>query len=345
MIFIAAFLVTLLLIPVVCKIADKAGFVDKPEGRKQHDAPVPPLGGFVIFSVFLIFMMIFGCLPWAVFVALGLILVVGIIDDAWEINSKIKFLLHFVAAFILVIGADVQIHSLGNLLGFGDITLGWMAIPFSVACVVYIQNAVNMMDGVDGLAGGNSLLIFGWLCAAGLIGSHHMTQFQIPILMACLCGFLVFNMRSPFLKRAKIFLGDAGSMALGLMIAWAAITLSQEPDAVLKPVSVAWILALPIIDSFGLLAARLKEKRPPFEADRRHFHHHFANAGFLPHITTPLILSYSFILCAIGFFGIKIGIPEYILGWAWICLWIGHAVLTIKSEKFIQLLIKLKSIY
>ena len=338
MIFLSAFILTLIFIPLICKIADKAGFVDKPEGRKQHDVAVPPLGGAVIFSIFLIFMMMFGSLPWAVFVALALILVVGIIDDAWEVNATVKFILHFVAAFILVIGADVQIHSLGDLLGFGEIGLGWMAIPFSVACVVYIQNAVNMMDGVDGLAGGNSLLIFGWLFVVGFLGQHHIAEFPLPLLMACLLGFLVFNMRSPLLKRAKIFLGDAGSMALGLMIAWAAITMSQGTDAVIKPVSVAWILALPIIDSFGLLVARLKEKRPAFEADRRHFHHHFAHAGFSPNSTTPIILGYSFILCAIGFLGIKVGIPEYILGWAWVCLWIGHAILTIKSDKFIRLL-------
>lgn len=343
MIFLVAFLISIILIPIICKIAAQAGFVDKPVGRKQHDVPVPPLGGAIIFSVFLIFSLMFGVLPWAVLVALGLILVVGIIDDAWEVNAKIKFLIHFIAAFILVIGGDVQIHSLGNLLGFGDINLGWMAIPFSVACVVYIQNAVNMMDGVDGLAGGNSLIIFGWLLIAGLLGHHELAQFQLPLLIACLCGFLVFNMRSPILKRAKIFLGDAGSMALGLMIAWAAIAMSQGSEMVIKPVSVAWILALPIIDSFGLLVARLKEKRPPFEADRRHFHHHFAHAGFLPNLTTPLILMYSCILGAIGFFGMGLGLPEYILGWAWVGLWIGHALLTIQSEKFIQLLDEVRS--
>jgi UDP-GlcNAc:undecaprenyl-phosphate GlcNAc-1-phosphate transferase len=347
MIFFSALITVMVLIPIICKIADKAGFVDKPVGRKQHDSPVPPMGGAVIFSVFLIFMMVFGNMHWAVYVSLALILVVGIIDDAFEVNAKIKFAIHFMAAFILVIGGGVQIHSLGNLLGFGDINLGWMAIPFSVACVVYIQNAVNMMDGVDGLAGGNSLLIFGWVFAAAFIGNHEIAYFQLPLLMVCLLGFLIFNMRTPLLKRAKIFLGDAGSMALGLMIAWAAITLSQDQNAVIKPVSVAWILALPIVDSFGLLVARLKEKRPAFEADRRHFHHHFAHAGFSPNLTTPLILVYSFVLCAVGFFGIMIGIPEYILGWGWICLWVGHAILTLKSEKFIQLLqsVRLKFSY
>jgi len=335
-----AFLVVVAVIPLVCKLADRAGFVDRPEGRKQHDTPVPPLGGAVIFSVFLVFMTVFGHLPWALFLALALILVLGIVDDAWEVNAKLKFVLHFMAAFIMVIGAGAQIQSLGNLLGFGNITLGWMAIPFSVACVVYIQNAVNMMDGVDGLAGGNCFIIFAWFLGALMLSGATNIAPELPILMACLAGFLVHNMRSPLLKHARIFLGDAGSMALGLMIAWYAITLSQGDHAVISPISVAWIIALPIVDSFGLLVTRLKERRPPFDPDRRHFHHHFAGAGFNPSQTTRIILMYSAVLGAIGFCGMKLGVPEYILGWGWIALWIGHAVLTIQSERFIRLLVR-----
>ena len=103
----------------------------------------------------------------------------------------------------------------------------------------------------------------------------------------------------------------------------------------------AWILALPIIDSFGLLVTRLKEKRPAFSADRRHFHHHFLSAGFNPGQTSVIIIGYSFLLGAIGFFGIKIGVPEYILGWLWIVLWIGHTVLTIRSDCLVRKLERL----
>lgn len=342
MIPIFAFTIVLLFIPLVCKLADRVGFVDKPTARKQHDHPVPPLGGVVIFSVFLIFMTIWGQFPAAVYCSLALILVVGIVDDAWEVNAKLKFALHFLAAIIMVVGGGAQLQSLGDLLGFGPMGMGWFAIPFSIACVVYIQNAINMMDGVDGLAGGNCLLIFAWLAFADMIPDQGAINSQLPILMACLAGFLVYNMRSPILKNAKIFLGDAGSMALGLMIAWYCITLSQGENAVIRPVSVAWIIALPIVDSFGLLITRLKEGRPPFAPDRRHFHHHFANAGFTPAQTTICILSYSAFLGAVGFLGIEWGVPEYILGWGWVALWIGHAFLTIKSDKFIQLLVWLR---
>jgi len=343
MISIFAFISVIIIIPFICRLASKAGFVDRPEGRKQHERAVPPLGGLVIFSVFLIFIMMFGNLSSAVIGALALILVVGIIDDAWEINAVIKFVIHFAAAFIIVIFGHSQIQTLGDLLGTGTLTLAWMAIPFSVACIVYIQNAMNMMDGVDGLAGGQSFLIFSWFLLAASSAGNNLAVFELSLLMACIFGFLIFNMRSPFLKSAKIFLGDAGSMSLGLLIAWYAITLSQGGSPVISPVSIAWIIALPIFDSFALLVARLKDKKPPFVADRRHFHHHFASAGFSAAQTTLIILSYSTLLGTIGYFSPKFGVPDYILGWGWISLWIGHTVLTIRANQFIKFLTKVKS--
>lgn len=333
-----AFLSMVAVISFVRFLALKFNYVDNPGGRKQHDQPVPPIGGICIFIVFLAFMIAQGALSWAVYASLALVLVVGIVDDAFGMNARLKFALHFLSALILVIGGDAVITSLGNILGLGELSLGIMAIPFSVACIVYILNAVNMMDGVDGLAGGNSLLILGWLLAAAAMGHWMDEVVQIMILMVAIAGFLVYNMRTPWRKRASVFLGDAGSMALGLMIAWYCIRLSQQPVSAIAPVSIAWIIALPIIDSFGLLVARLKERRPPFEPDRRHFHHHFLNAGFLPQQTTPLILLWSFLLGSIGFFGVKIGLSEAVLGWGWIILWWGHALLVIKSERFISFL-------
>lgn len=338
-----AFLSVALAVPLVCKLAVRFGFVDAPQGRKQHDVPVPPLGGVTIFLTFLLFMVVLGGLPWAVFAALGLMLVVGLIDDAFEVNPKLKFALHFTSAFLLVIGGGAQLHTLGDLLGFGAIDLGLFAVPFSVACVVYIQNAINMMDGVDGLAGGNSFLVFAGLLFAALYAGNGEAASQLMILMGGLAGFLFHNMRSPVLQRARIFLGDAGSMSLGLMIAWYAMTLSQGSGASLHPVSVAWLIALPIVDSFGLLVARIKDGQPPFSPDRRHFHHHFAAAGFTPAQTTMIILAYVVVLGSVGIFGVMAGIPDYVLGWAWVALWMGHTVLTIKNERFIQLLVSLRS--
>ena len=337
---------SLLMVPLVRAIAQRANFVDRPGGRKQHEGAVAYGGGVAIFLTFSI-MSFFVAAPfedsWAYFLSLAMILVTGVIDDKYGVNAKLKFVIHFLSAFILVIAGHTQLVTLGNLLGFGDMGLGWAVIPFSVACVVYIINAINMMDGVDGLGGGICLIVFLWLIAASAFAGQWSAVLSLSLIIASLTGFLVYNMRHPFRKKASIFLGDAGSMALGLTIAWYAIHLSQVPSAVIPPVSVAWIIALPIIDAFGLMVMRIYEGRPAFEADRRHFHHHFLDSGFTPGQTTCLVLMWSAILGGIGFIGLKLGMPEPVLGWMWVALWLGHAIFVTKPACFRKLLSKIRS--
>lgn len=342
-----AFLAVMALIPIARTVALKYGVVDVPGGRKQHEEAVPPIGGIVIFTVLMATMTVLEIFssftfPPALFLSLAIIVAVGLIDDIYTVDARLKFLVHFLVAGILVIWGGAKIVVLGNLLGFGNIYLGWMSIPFSIACVVYIINAINMMDGLDGLAGGNAFLVFTWFSLAAFLGGHTEGLIETLTFMAALLGFLFYNARSPWRKHAKVFLGDAGSMGIGVMIAWYAITLSQAQGHVLYPISVAWILALPIIDAFGLLVARLKDGKPPFAADRRHFHHHFVNAGFGVGASVALILGWSALLGTIGFLGTLADVPAYILGWAWVALWVAHTVLTVHSEKFITLLAKLR---
>ncbi len=338
----------LFLIPMACKWAIKYGFVDAPGGRKQHERPVPPVGGVVIFSVFAFFSLCLGSDfdgAWAYYIALFLILITGIIDDHNGVFPSLKFFIHFLAAFVLVIAGDARIESLGNLLGTGDIELGWMSVPFSVACVVYIINAMNMIDGLDGLAAGKAFIMFLFFFFAALLSGWWEPTALLLILMACLLGFLFYNFRFRLRRKAIIFLGDAGSMAIGLTIAWFAINLSQGPMPVISPASVAWIIALPIIDAFGLLVARLKDRKHPFEPDRRHFHYHFIDSGYSVKASVRLILTYGFVLGLVGFIGYLLSIPEPILGWGWIILWLSHAVLVMYPSRFKSRLSLLRTLY
>lgn len=161
---------------------------------------------------------------------------------------------------------------------------------------------------------------------------------HIGLLAAALAGFLFYNMRHPLRDKACVFLGDTGSMALGLIIAWFCIHISQGEGAALTPISIAWVIALPIIDAFGLFAMRIYEGRHPFSADLRHFHHHFIHAGFPVGESTFMILSLGTTLGAVGFLASVLNWPEIIMTFFWILLWIGHAILVIKSHRFIQFL-------
>lgn len=342
---------SLLAVPLVARIAMKLGMIDAPGGRKQHDAPAAPVGGIAIFSVLLLVFLgggsLFGInLPWALITSLALILLVGVIDDIREVDARLKFAVHFLVAGILVVGGGARIAGLGDLLGLGPIWLGWLSVPFSIACVVYIINAVNMMDGLDGLAGGNALIIFLWFGMAAWLGEEWKTVFEIAVFCACLTGFLFFNARTPWRKQASVFLGDAGCTGIAVMIAWFAITMSQGHEIgdfrMIHPAAVAWIIALPIIDAFGLLVARIKDKKPPFAPDRRHFHHHFIHAGFGVGVSVYTILLWSAALGAFGFLGQRYEIPIYVLGWLWVFLWLGHTALTVRADLFIRLLSFLK---
>jgi UDP-GlcNAc:undecaprenyl-phosphate/decaprenyl-phosphate GlcNAc-1-phosphate transferase len=338
----AALLLTLGLVPVARRFAIHHGFVDQPGGRKDHEIAVPPVGGIVIFAVFLL-ISLFSESSFEgdgyFILSLVLILGVGIVDDYRGVPASLKFLIHFIVGFLVVVGGGAELVNLGNLLGFGDISFdSWGGVLFSVACVVYILNAINMMDGMDGLAAGKSLIIFVWLGIAAALSGYGNVIVPLMVLIGALVGFLFYNARHPLRDRASIFLGDAGSMALGLCIAWFAINLTQGDDPALSPISVAWIIALPIIDAFGLLVARLKDGKHPFEADRRHFHHHFLAAGFTPAQATPLILLWGFTLGAFGYVAALQGLPEPILGWAWVALWWGHAYIVMRPDGFVKFL-------
>lgn len=340
---IATFLSGLLVCKILRVLAIKYQFVDKPGGRKQHLEPVPPVGGVCIFTVFFSFQILFSIfdmpiLPVAVNAALFIILILGVLDDKYEVDARAKFFIHFVVAGLIVWGTEARVTHLGDLFGAGDVGLGWFSSSFTVMCIVYVINAVNMMDGLDGLAGGNSLIILGWFGLAAFIGGDHNAVVLLSILYGGICAFLFYNARSPWRDHAKIFLGDAGTMALGVIIAWFAINLSQGPKTVLNSISVAWIIALPIIDAFGVFLNRLLRRQSLFSPDHSHFHHHFIKARWSVGRCVAIILLWSFFLGSIGFFAPMFHFPLYLLGFGWVILWIGHAALTYQSESFSKLI-------
>lgn len=341
------FVLTLIVIPFARKLAIKTGFVDNPGGRKTHDEPVPPVGGIVIFSLFLSISLISGTdfnVFWPLYLSLGFLLLMGALDDKHHLPAALRFTAQFAVAFIVVHFGAAKVDVMGNLLGFGDIYLGWFSYPFSMFCIVLLINAVNMMDGLDGLAAGKSFIVISWLVIACFIAGFTAPTHELFIMIGALLGFLFYNMRHPLRDKANIFLGDAGSMCLGLFIGWYIIALSQEPDPTLTPVSVAWIVALPVIDAFGLFLHRIRDGRHPFSPDRNHFHFHFVHAGIPVGKATSLILIIGFIWGAIGYGGILIGISEPVLMYSWIAMLILHTYITLKPQPFIAFLKRLHAI-
>jgi UDP-GlcNAc:undecaprenyl-phosphate GlcNAc-1-phosphate transferase len=331
---ILSFVLVLAAVPAARRLAAHFGFVDKPGGRKEHDQPTPPIGGLLIVPLFILVSILSGAdagIEWPFWTSLTVIMVIGALDDRYVIRPRWKFLTQFIAAGLIVVPGGATIVSLGNVLGFGTFWLGFMAVPFSVIAVVLLINAINLIDGLDGLAGGKSFVALFWMLVAALLAERGDFSLSIAILMGTLAAFLVFNMRHPFRDRASIFLGDAGSMALGLALAWYGLKLGRA--GAIEPIAVAWVLALPIMDTCAQFARRVKQGRHPFDADRDHFHHHVLDAGIDVGRATALIIGIGFVLGLIGVGGTVAGVSEPVLGWLWIAAILTHMGLSMKPER------------
>jgi UDP-GlcNAc:undecaprenyl-phosphate GlcNAc-1-phosphate transferase len=157
--------------------------------------------------------------------------------------------------------------------------LGWAAVPFSVIAVVGTINAFNMSDGHDGLAGSFLLIVFGALTIlSALSGSNYAGP--LAVITVTLIPFLLFNLMSVVGRERQVFLGDAGSMSLGLLAAFFLIELSKAGTDVVKVTAAPWLIGLPLLDMVGVMVFRIKRKRSPFQSDRSHLHHLLVGIGW-----------------------------------------------------------------
>lgn len=317
---ITGFLVALAAFHALIPLARRIGYVDRPGGRKQHIGQTPLIGGVVVLPVFALLLWLGGGLDRGMaflLCAVTVIFLTGAYDDLKQLNPWIKFFIQIAVAAFLVIVGGAEVRVLGNPFGFGEVGLNMLSIPFSIAALVLLMNALNMMDGLDGLAGGMAAVILGWLAFAAWQAGQVTTTMQILCIIAPLLAFLALNMRHPFLKKARVFLGDAGSLSLAVIVGWFAITLSHLPDAAVRPAGVMWLLAIPVIDTLTLFFIRKLRGRHPFAPDRNHLHHRFLDKGLSPEWTTPFILLAGAACGVIGVQGPMIGLPDVVLFAGW----------------------------
>ena len=348
-----AFFTALLLVPLARRLAFRFHFFDKPGGRKQHERAVPPVGGLVIFPAFMVLAALFGLnssLNWQIYgwfyTGLTLLLVTGFFDDRFTVKAWLKFFLQLLAAFLIVVPGQATIYGLGNVFGFGDFWLGFIGIPFSVLAVMLLINGMNLMDGLDGLAGGTGFVVILWLAIAAILAGSFAYAGILLILLGSLGGFLFYNIRHPLRARADIFLGDAGSLALGLSLAWFSLhSALPESHRVLEPMAVAWILALPIFDTCGQFTRRILQGRHPFDPDQHHFHHHFIYAGIPVVRSTPIILLISFVFGGVGVIGSSFGVPTAILSYSWIALLLFHIYMSLRPHRFRRVISRVRGCF
>jgi UDP-GlcNAc:undecaprenyl-phosphate GlcNAc-1-phosphate transferase len=302
---------------VLARLAPALRLVDVPGGRKVHSKPIPLVGGLAIFISLLAVSATLGIAQEIAFFlfALALVIAIGLWDDVVEIRPRLKFGIQIVASATMIWGAGVHLSSVGDLFGWRPIGLWVFSIPLTIFAVVGVVNALNMMDGLDGLGGSVAFVAFGWYALAA-DSSGLDIQFKTAVIFcSAIAGFLLFNLRFPWQHRARVFLGDAGSLMIGFALGWFAIDLSQGPDRNFPPIAALWVLLLPLADCVSLMARRMRSRRNPFVADSHHIHHYLLARGFTHGQTLGLLVGCSALFGAIGYFGWRFDVPEPYLFW------------------------------
>ena len=278
--FVAA-VVALISTPVVRSLAFRIGAVDVPkDGRRMHDHPIPRMGGLAIFFGFLLSVLVF--LPLSLqlrSMLLGAVVIVilGIFDDIYALSAKLKFVVQIAAALIAVLGGN-QITVLSNINVFSSEPyweLGWLSYPISVLWIVAITNAVNLIDGLDGLACGVSTISSMTLLVIALIVSEPDVAVLTAALAGACIGFLPYN-----LNPAKIFMGDTGSTFLGFVLATVSIQGLFKFYTIISFAVPFLMLALPIFDTCFAILRRVSKGQSPMAPDRGHIHHRLIDMGF-----------------------------------------------------------------
>ena len=265
--------------------------------RKQHDHGIPRLGGVAIFVSFIVTMLIFTMMDRSfsisyLLAASIILFVMGLKDDLSGVNSSTKFLIQTIVALILVISGNIRITSMYGIFGIGELPFILSAI-LSVLVIILIINAFNLIDGIDGLAGTIGILA-NCVFAASFIYIHQYEFAVISlILVGAIIGFLRYN-----LTPAKIFMGDTGSLFIGLITVVMAVRLVElnklqtdiSSPFYATPALVTAVLIIPVFDTLRVFFLRIVNGISPFTADRNHIHHRLLRLGF-NHFQTTMILT------------------------------------------------------
>ncbi len=334
-----AFFATALLIVWLRRPALRMGLVDHPGGRKRHGEVVPLTGGLALTAGFLLALALsFNALADYVVLlcCVALLAVGGLFDDLGEISPRAKLGLQVVAAVLMTSWGGHFLLSLGDLFGRGEIALNHWAIPLTVFATVAVINGLNMLDGLDGLAGGLAfeiLALFAWL--AWQFDDLNALKLLV-VLLGAIGGFLLFNWPHGLPGRRRVFMGDTGSLVLGFVIVWFAVTLSQAPTGDAPPVLMLWIVGVVLFDVFTVTVRRMLRRRDPAAPDRGHLHHLLLRRGLSATATTTTAIGAN---AALGILGIalwRFGIAERWLLLMFVFFGLAYLALFLFPARFLR---------
>jgi UDP-GlcNAc:undecaprenyl-phosphate GlcNAc-1-phosphate transferase len=272
----SAFVVAYLSVPLAIKLAYRVGAIDQPDKRKVHLQAMPRIGGLAIFIAFLLTMVLVVKVngPFqGIIYGIIIIFIVGLLDDIFQLSPWIKLAGQIIAAAV-AIHFGVVVHFVTNPFD-GMLSLGFLSLPITFLWIVGISNAINLIDGLDGLAAGVSSIAAATMGVVALLQGQAMVAIVAFVLVASILGFLPYNFHP-----ARTFMGDSGSNFLGFALACLAVTGMAKGAAIISLLMPIVILGIPIFDTCFAIIRRINKKAPIFMPDKDHLHHRLMKMGF-----------------------------------------------------------------
>ena len=313
--FLFAVSLGMVIIPRILVISHKKRLYDVPDARKVHTMPVPRLGGLSFFPVILMSMFLvigFRLYFWDVnvsglsfnmlyeylflFVGMTLLYLVGVCDDLVGVGYRYKVAVQIAAAFLLVLSGN-WFDSFGGLFGIYSVPV-WVGVPFTVFIVVYITNAINLIDGIDGLASGLCCIALSVLSVIFFLRGQYVYALLAICTLGILMPFWCYNVFGNANRGHKLFMGDAGSLTLGYVISFLIIHMSVTNEVSPTLSNPYMVIAfstvlVPLLDVIRVVLHRLREHKNPFLPDKNHFHHKLLRTGMRVRMVMVCIIAIS----------------------------------------------------
>jgi UDP-GlcNAc:undecaprenyl-phosphate GlcNAc-1-phosphate transferase len=286
---IGCFITSIVITPFVKKIAFIVGATDHPSQRKVHQTVMPRLGGLAIYISFMVGFYVLRPLSVnsaAIIIGGAIMILIGVFDDILDLSAKVKFAGQLAAAFVVVFLGELQVVFI-NVPLIGRVEFGFFSIPFTILWIAGITNAINLIDGLDGLAAGVSSIALITIAGMAFLTGNLYVVIVSLLLLASTLGFLIYNFHP-----AKIFMGDTGALFLGFMIAVLSL-LGYKHVTFISLIVPIIILGVPISDTFFAIVRRIINRQPLSAPDKSHLHHCMLRLGFTHRQTVLLIYSMS----------------------------------------------------
>jgi len=307
-----SFIVGRILMPYIVSMAKSKNLIVKPNRRTSHEGSIPNIGGINIFSSFIIPYLLFctGMMDFydrTVIAGMFIMLLIGFFDDMVELTAYKKLLGEIIVGLILIVISDKQLTYMFGFCGINEIPV-WISYPFSLFIFLLVVNALNLVDGVDGLASGLGILI----CLFFGIYFQLAGDVQLSMMAYAMVGaLLIFFIYNVFGGKSKIFMGDSGALVLGYVIYLFVVEFCKISEGVVPnvnpyllmraaPVVAICVLAIPLIDTVRVMTTRIKKGISPFKADRNHVHHLLLSTGLKHREVTFILLGINVIFIVLG---------------------------------------------